>query len=154
VIDISHPAWDEQRRVAEEVLGEIGVAGKPLLHVFNKIDRIPETELVHLESSIRELIPESIFVSAVTRDGLDPLRRALLAALRERRPITEVRLPLTDGKLLAEIHRESEVLDQYHEGDELVIHARMSATLAGRLQGTGAIISHPTRISAESRKTS
>jgi GTP-binding protein HflX len=141
VIDISHPAWDEQRRVAEDVLGEIGVAGKPLLHVFNKIDRIPEPELVHLVSSIRELIPDSIFVSAIARDGLDPLRRALLAALRERRPITEVRLPLTDGKLLAEIHREAEVLEQLHDDGEIVIHARMNPSLAGRLASSGAKIS-------------
>ena len=154
VIDISHPAWDEQRRVVEDVLGELGVAGKPLLHVFNKIDRIPEHELVDLESSIRELIPGSVFTSAVAAEGLDPLRRALLAALREKRPVTEVRLPLTDGKLLAEIHRDAEVLDQYHEGDELVIHARMSETLAGRLRGTGASVAQAPRTRVDSGKTS
>jgi GTP-binding protein HflX len=154
VIDISHPAWDEQRRVVEDVLGEIGVSGRPLLHVFNKIDRIPESEIVHLDSSIRELIPDSIFVSAVSPDGLDPLRRALLAALREKRPVTEVRLPLMDGKLLAEIHREAEVLDQHHEGDELVIHARMSPTLAGRLKGTGAVVAVGPQTPAEPRKRS
>lgn len=140
VIDVSHPAWDEQRRVVEGVLGEIGVAGKPLRHVFNKIDKVPATEISELESSIRELIPDSVFVSAIAPDGLDPLHRALLSAQRERRPVTEIRLPLTDGKLLAEIHREAEVLDQRHEGDELVIQARMNPTLAGRLESAGATV--------------
>jgi hypothetical protein len=49
-------------------------------------------------------------------------------------------LPVTNGRLLAEIHREAEVLDQSHEGEELILHARMDAALAGRLQSAGAIV--------------
>jgi GTP-binding protein HflX len=60
--------------------------------------------------------------------------------LRERRPVTEIRLPLSDGKLLAEIHREAEVLDQRHEGEELVIQARMNPKLAGKLESSGATV--------------
>jgi GTP-binding protein HflX len=154
VIDISHPAWDEQRLVVDGVLGEIGASGKPLLHVFNKIDRIHERELMPLESSIREMIPDSVFVSAVTAGGLDPLKRAMLSALRERRPITEVRLPMTDGKMLAEIHREAEVLDQRHEGGEIVIQARMHSALAGRLRSAGAIVGWSDRVEkAGAKKT-
>jgi GTP-binding protein HflX len=140
VIDVSHPAWDEQRRVVEGVLGELGVGDKPLRHVFNKIDRVPEAELEPLESSIRELMPDSVFVSAMAPDGLEPLNRTLLSMLRERRPVTEIRLPLSDGKLLAEIHREAEVLDQRHEGEELVIQARMNPKLAGKLESSGATV--------------
>lgn len=140
VIDISHPAWDEQRAVVEGVLGEIGAGGKPVLNVFNKIDRVPEGDLSGLESSIRNLTPGSVFVSAAVRDGLGPLQRALLSARRARMPITEIRLPVTAGKLLAEVHREAEVLDQTHEGDELVLHARMDASIAGRLRKAGAAV--------------
>ena len=140
VIDVSHPAWEEQRAVVEGVLGELGVTDKPLLHVFNKIDRLPAGELMPTETSIRELIPDSVFVSATSDGGLDPLRRALLTAVRVRRPLIEVRLPVTDGKLLAEIHREAEVLDQRHEGEELIVRARMDAALAGRLESAGAVV--------------
>jgi GTP-binding protein HflX len=138
VIDASHPAWEEQRVVVETVLGEIGVTGKPVVHVFNKIDRLPENGLLPLESRIAGLIPDSVFVSSVTPDGLEPLRRSLLAAVRTRKPLTVVRLPVTAGKLLAEIHREAEVVDQTSEGEEMVVHARMDAALAGRLRRAGA----------------
>ena len=140
VIDISHPAWEEQRIVVEGVLSEIGASDKPLLNVFNKIDRLPEGEVMPIETSICEQIPASVFVSATAEDGLDPLRRALLSAVRVRRPLIEVRLPVTDGRLLAEIHREAEVLDQRHEGEELILHARMDAALAGRLESAGAVV--------------
>jgi GTP-binding protein HflX len=120
------------------VLAEIGASETPTLYVFNKIDLVPHDQLISLETRIRNLVPGSVFVSAVTEDGLEPLRRALLLRARERRPLTEIRLPLHDGKLLAEIHREAEVLEQRHEGDELVLTARLEESLAGKLKRAGA----------------
>jgi len=141
VIDVSHPAWDEQRTIVDGVLTELGVGDKPRLHVFNKIDRLAEDDLLPVETAIRDQVPDSVFVSAVTPGGLDPLQRALLSAIRARRPVTEVRVPVTNGKLIAEIHREAEVLDQRHEGEELIMRARMDAALAGRLKSSGAKLS-------------
>jgi GTP-binding protein HflX len=138
VIDASAPTWEEQRIVVNQVLAEIGASQTPTLYVFNKIDRIPHDELIALETRISNLMPGSIFVSAVSDDGLDPLMRALLAQARARKPLSEIRLPLHDGRLLAEIHREAEVLEQRHEGDELVLTARLGESLAGKLRRAGA----------------
>jgi GTPase len=138
VIDLSHAAWSEQRGVVESVLVDIGAGGKRVLNVFNKIDWLPEEDLLALQTGIRDQIPESVFVSATVAGGLEPLRRALLSALRTRFPITEIRVPVTAGKLLAEIHRDTEVLDQVHDGDELILRARMDASVVGRLRKAGA----------------
>jgi GTP-binding protein HflX len=48
---------------------------------------------------------------------------------------------MSDGKLLAEIHRQAEVLEQRHDGDEIVITARVEQSLAGRLRSAGAAVS-------------
>ena len=141
VIDASHPTWEEQRSVVAQVLGEIGASDTPVLYVFNKIDAVPPEQLLALETRIQNLVPSAVFVSAVTEDGLEPLKRALLVHARLRRPLSEIRLPLSDGKLLSVIHREAEVLEQRHEGEELVIRARVDHALAGRLRGSGAIVS-------------
>jgi GTP-binding protein HflX len=138
VIDASHPGWEEQRSVVNQVLNELGARETPTLHVFNKIDLIPHDDLIALETRIQNLVPGSVFVSTVTDEGLEPLKRALLAQARARRPLTEIRLPLSDGKLLAEIHREAEVLEQRHEGQELVLVARLDEALAGKLKRAGA----------------
>ena len=122
------------------VLAELGAGDKPVLNVFNKIDRIPEADFIARETEIRNQFPESVFVSATAPGGLEPLRRALLSTIRTRLPITEIRLPVTAGKLLAEIHRDTEVLDQVHEGEELILHARMDASVAGRLRKAGAAV--------------
>jgi GTP-binding protein HflX len=137
VIDASHPAWEEQRVIVNQVLSEIGASATPVLHVFNKIDLMPTEDLLALEHRITNLMPSSVFVSTVTEDGLEPLKRALLAQARERRPLAEIRLPMSDGKMLAELHRLAEVVEQYHEGEEIVIKARLDDALAGRLKQSG-----------------
>ena len=61
------------------------------------------------------LAPSSVFVSALHEEQIEPLRRALIHAVSDRRAMLEVRVPLTDGALLAEIHRAGEVLHQVSE---------------------------------------
>lgn len=138
VIDASSPTWEEQRVVVEQVLDELGLNETPKLLVFNKIDLVDHDALISLQERIGALVPSSVFVSTVADGGLEPLRRALASAIRVRRPLAEIRLSPADGKLLAEIHRAGEVVDQKMDGDRLVIHARVDDVLAGRLRRAGA----------------
>jgi GTP-binding protein HflX len=141
VIDASHAHWEEQRIIVEQVLDELGVGDRPRLLVFNKIDLLREEELLAFQERISRLVKNAVFVSAVHEGGLEPLRRALGAAVRVRRPLTEIRFPASDGKLLAEIHRGGEVIDQRTDGEELVLRARVDEALAGRLRRAGAKLS-------------
>ncbi len=138
VIDASHPLWEDQRQVVDQVLEELGLREKPTLLVFNKVDALDDEALLPLQVRMAAAAPGSVFVSAHADGGLEPLRRALQAAVRARRPLSEIRLSPADGKLLASIHRDGEVLDQRAEGDRLVVRARVDDALAGRLRSAGA----------------
>jgi GTP-binding protein HflX len=138
VVDASHPRWDEQLEIVNAVLAEIGADGKPVIHVFNKVDRLSPEELAAQHDRVRSEMPKAVFVSALAEDGLEPLRRVLLGALREQHPVVTVRIPAADGRLLAEIHREGEVIEQSNDGDELVLVARVGPVLAGKLRREGA----------------
>ena len=140
VIDASHPAWEEQREIAEQVLADLGAQHRPMLHVFNKIDLLSPEELRALAERAQTLFPGSVLVSTAKVGGLEPLREALRAAVRQNRPVAELRLPVSNGRLLAEIHRSGEVLDQHHEGEELVVRARVDEMTLGRLRRAGATI--------------
>jgi GTP-binding protein HflX len=72
VVDRSHPGWEDQQRVAEEVMAELGVAPERILTVFNKIDRL---------AGPAALPPEAIAVSAVRGDGIEALRAAITRRL-------------------------------------------------------------------------
>ena len=137
VVDASHPLWEEQRMVVDQVLVELGLAEQPVLLVFNKIDLLPEEALLALQERVTALVPNAVFVSAAAEDGLAPLRRALRHAMRARRPVAEVWLSHSDGRLLAEIHEHGEVLGQRSEGECMVIRARLPERLRGRLEQAG-----------------
>lgn len=141
VIDASRPTWEDQLHVVDQVLGELGAGETPVLHVFNKIDRLEHDELLGLQLRVRDSLPDSIFVSALAEDGLEPLRRALVARVRMLRPVAEVRISAGDGRLLAELHRDGEVIDQRSEDSVLVLHVRATQALIGRLKQAGATVS-------------
>jgi GTP-binding protein HflX len=138
VIDASSPTWEEQRVVVEKVLDELGVNDRPKLLVFNKIDLLEQDQLFAMQERIGALAPAAVLVSTRTEGGLEPLKRALLGALRVRRPVAQIRMSPSDGKMLAEIHRDGEVIDQRMDGEVLYVEARVDEALAGRLRQSGA----------------
>ena len=137
VIDASHPTWEEHRLVVDQVLHELGALDRPVLHVFNKTDAMRDEDFVALQQRVTNLLPDSVFVSAVTDGGLEPLKRALLARVREVRPVVDVRVPATAGRVLAELHRTGEVLAERVDGEDMVVRARLDASLVGRLRADG-----------------
>ena len=58
--------------------------------------------------------------------------------MRKLKPVTELRISASDGRLLAELHRTGEVLDQHHEGDEMIVRVRLDAAALGRVRAAGA----------------
>lgn len=78
VIDASSADWPRQRASVETILGELGLAEKPTLVAFNKVDR--------LDAAGRAALPPgALQVSALANDGVDRLRAAVLDALPPRR---------------------------------------------------------------------
>jgi GTP-binding protein HflX len=95
----------------------------------NKVDAADPESLRRL----RRELPDAVFVSAATGEGIDALR----AAVQERlpRPARElrVRLPYDQGALVSRAHREGEVLDERHTADGTLLHVRVSAGLGAAL---------------------
>ena len=111
VVDISHPDFEEQIRVVEETLKELGCADKPAMLVFNKIDAYTwvEKEADDLTPMTKENYTledlkrtwmanpspdpspgsgagrylERLFISAKQKENIDELRDVLYKRVRE-----------------------------------------------------------------------
>ncbi len=138
VIDASHPAWEEHRAVVDGVLRDLDLGEQPVRHVMNKMDLLENGEADAVRERVGNLIPDSLFVSAIQADGLETLRSALLEAMKNQRPLFEIRIPASEGRLMAEIHRDGEVVDQSTDEDTLIIRARLDDRTMGRLRQAGA----------------
>ncbi len=76
VVDISHPHAELQQSAVEGVLAELGLADRPTILVYNKIDRLGQRPEFPWGPGSRR-----VATSATTRVGLDDLRREIAAAL-------------------------------------------------------------------------
>jgi GTP-binding protein HflX len=132
VVDASAPGWEHQLEAVDEVLHEIGAAGRPTLLVFHKVDQLTHGEEDALRRRVADLFGPHAFTSVREPGGLEPLRSALRERVRARRPTVEIAVPVTDGRTLAEAYREAEVLDRREDGTEVVLTARVPVAMIGR----------------------
>jgi GTPase len=138
---VSHPSWEEQKEVVDQVLSSLGLSEYRTVLVFNKIDRLTHAEEEAWRDRAAALYDaESVFVSAATDGGLQPLRDLLLRTVRERRAEVRIHLPATEGRMLAEIYRQGEVLHREDEGDLIHLRARVPQPMIGRLRQSGVAV--------------
>lgn len=133
VVDASHPEWEDQVRVVDEVLGELALGDKPVLMVFNKSDRLADPEA--FRGRVRELHGPAVVVNTVAPNGLDELWEALRARARALVPVVRVVIPATDGKRIAEVYRAGEVVGREDTPEGVALTVRMAAWRAKQFQG-------------------
>lgn len=97
VVDISHAQFEEQIKVVNETLMELGTHEKRVMIVFNKMDLyeeknfdelLPEDvkeELLHQlqQSWLKQTDGNAVFISATKREHLDELRTKLYDLVKE-----------------------------------------------------------------------
>lgn len=84
VMDVASPHAAEQRAEVERVLEEIGAGEVPQVWVCNKCDLLADSQRPRSSADWVEVHPgvrrPRVFVSAITGEGLDALRRVIAAA--------------------------------------------------------------------------
>ena len=133
VIDASHPGWEEQVDVVEKET--TSVAPKRVIHVFNKADLLPDRAA--FLALVRERYPHAVLTSTVRPGGVEDLRRALRTSAQALRPIAQIRVPVGNGRLLAALHRDAEVMEQVQHNGVVTVTARIEARLLGKLRHEG-----------------
>ena len=97
VVDISHPQYEEQIKVVNKTLAELGSADKPTVTIFNKMDKyVEETFDQWLEEDVKaELLTDlkqrwqnetngnCVFVSATEKTNITELRQTILNKVRD-----------------------------------------------------------------------
>ena len=101
VIDISNPEWQEQARIVDSLIRELGAEGTPCLRVYNKSDLF--------WGDIRPHGEDTVNLSAKTGEGIPDLLTAIDRTLDKGTRKVTLHLPYDKGGLLDVLYREAKV---------------------------------------------
>jgi len=110
VVDAANPENEQHIRVVEQVLSEIGAAGKPEILVFNKCDLISGEIDIPANT-------EAICISAKNGEGLKQLIQKIADTAPGKKQKVKVCIPYSEGALASKLYAEQKVLSQTHTGD-------------------------------------
>jgi GTP-binding protein HflX len=158
VVDVSNPHALEQIKAVEVVLHEIEAWGKPTVVALNKIDRLPDGDVVGradparqegdsedgrlgepslpttsiLDKFLRE-IEHAVPISAKKGTNLDALLQEISNQLHGRRVNVTLSIPADKAKTIALVYRSGYVTARTHEEGKVILQAQIPKVLAGEL---------------------
>mgnify|MGYP004557231655 FL=1 len=125
VIDISNPEWEEQARVVDELVRQLGAESTPCIRVFNKCD------------AYIGILPHGddiVCMSARSGEGAAALVQKLSDMLSKGKRRVTLRIPYSMGSLIDTLNREAAVLSIEYTDEGIEAEAIVPPAVFGRVR--------------------
>ena len=109
VIDVSHELYKEQAAAVHEVLKEIGAETKPVITVYNKIDKLPPDSKLADRLALEE---DTVCISAAKKLNLESLQQMIESHLKSKAVEVTICIPYAETTKAAQLHETANVLEQ------------------------------------------
>ena len=109
VIDVSHELYKEQAAAVHEVLKEIGAETKPVITVYNKIDKLPPDSKLADRLALEE---DAVCISAAKKLNLETLQQMIETHLKSKAVEVTLCIPYAETAKAAQLHETANVLEQ------------------------------------------
>lgn len=121
VVDASSENRNEEMKVAYNTLDRLGIKGKKVITIFNKIDKITDEDMKLGLFDLRAV--KYLSISAKKGTALEMLPEVIDSVLREDRNLIERLFSYNEMSEIAEIKRNGEVLEEEYRDDGIWIKA-------------------------------
>lgn len=108
VIDVSNANFEEQISVVNDTLEEIGADNKKIIHIFNKVDKLKDKDLL---KEIRRKYSHSVTISASKGINLNSLIEIIRNEISENNIERIIRLKPNNYKGLNQVYKLADVKD-------------------------------------------
>jgi GTP-binding protein HflX len=135
VIDCSDSGFEMQLEVTDKVLAEIGADSVPSIRVFNKIDYLDDAVAQKERTAeLQENYPGCIVLSAVRKDDIASLHKAIMEFFQQQLIESEIFLPWAEQGLRGEIFATCQVLEERADETGAFFRFRAAADVVDRLR--------------------
>ncbi len=124
--DASDSECEEQLRVTDNLIAQLGAGDKPVLYAFNKAD-LAEDGMAFISGETQN----AVFISALTGMGIDRFLAVLEELAKQGTRRCTLRIPMAEQGILNQLYRFATVEDVRYEAD----FAEATAVLDTRAQG-------------------
>jgi GTPase len=135
VADASNPAVIDQIASVYSVLEELDIREKDTILVLNQIDAIEDPGTLEL---LKQRYPMAMFVSARTGEGLTRLATAVSDALSHHFLDVDVEMDVANGRLLAYLAKNGEILSRTYADQRVSVHCRIPRKYLGQIAAENA----------------
>jgi GTP-binding protein HflX len=104
VIDHSHPQFDDQRAIGDQVLADLGVEPERVVEVYNKSDVVGD------EPRLRR--SNAVAISALKGTGVEDLLELIRERELEGGEVLTIEIPHQESRLAARLHEVAQVYEQ------------------------------------------
>jgi len=129
VSDINKPDFENNIKSVKNVLKEIDAADKPMLLIFNKIDKLSNAEIERLKIKYKE----AIFISALKKTGFKELYSTVKKMIERHYLDIVVRIPYNENKLISFIYDNCQVLGRKNLGDSAILNLHVNSRYCSML---------------------
>ncbi len=129
VVDASDENRVKHMEVVYSTLRDLGCGEKPVITVFNKMDKEVEMPLPQDKNCCAR-----VEICAKNQKSLENLLDVTEEVLKSFRKPMKVLIPYTEGSLLAVVHGKCEIISEEHTENGTLIEAYMTDEAVGRLE--------------------
>jgi GTP-binding protein HflX len=123
IVDISNPYYENNIYSVRKVLKEIGVWNKPVILVFNKIDKVSNAYIEKLKIKYKN----AVFISALKKKGISELYSRIKKFTEKHYINIAVRIPYDESRLISFIYNNCQVLHRKDLEDSTVLNLNVSS---------------------------
>ena len=116
VVDISSNNFEVEINTTDNVLKEIGIKNLNRILIFNKIDKLKNSELEELKSKIYKLYPSDkiVFISVIEKINIDKLLNLVEETLSLNYQNVSLLIPYDDYSILNSVYESYKIIKEEH----------------------------------------
>jgi len=146
IVDIDHPEAHAQWESVNATLSDLKANNIPVLTVFNKIDKLPDPNIL---IEVKSTYPGSNTISAIKGIGIDSLLLSIEKELFFNYVPVTVNIPYEHGNVLSLFHEQGKIVQIQHKKDGVVIYGSIPARYLSLFEPFFIIETNPLKIEYE-----
>lgn len=126
IIDLSSPNMQRQVEVVDELIKEFHWEDKKIIHVYNKMDLAGRERQFQVKEFPR------VFVSALTGQGMEQLKRMMAETINELQEDVQLYFPRQEEYKIFDLSRDTRIVKKESASEGTVCYVQISAALLNR----------------------